>query len=105
VKNWLDDYGLELAAHKTEAMFFIYKKKIIPPKIVLNGYKVPYSRSMRYLGIHLDDKLKFSKHVKKASSKPTAVGKQLAKPKTIIGGPKNKPQKTPERFSPFYPLV
>jgi hypothetical protein len=38
VKNWPD---LELAARKTEALFFTRKKKIIPLKIVLNGYKVP----------------------------------------------------------------
>jgi hypothetical protein len=87
-KQWLVDHHLELAIEKTEAVLFSRRRSLQPPKLVVDGFQVPYSRSMRCLGVWIDDKLGFGTHTEKAAAKASAVGEQLARLMPNIGGPR-----------------
>jgi endonuclease/exonuclease/phosphatase family metal-dependent hydrolase len=93
VKGWLDSNGLQLAVHKTEAVFFTRRRKLLPPKLEVDNFVVPFSRSLRYLGVQIDDKLRFTEHVEKAASKATAIAEDLARLMPNTGGPKHKRRK------------
>jgi hypothetical protein len=93
VRRWLDSRGLELAVHKTEAVFFTRRRKLAPPKLEVDGFEVPFSRSLRYLGVQIDDKLRFAEHAEKAASKATRIAEDLARLMPNIGGPKQKRRK------------
>lgn len=93
VKLWLDNTKLDLAVHKTEAIHFTRRRRQEPPSLMLGGFQVPFVKSIRYLGVHLDAKLNFSVHVEKASAKAAVVATQIAKLMPNIGGPKSKRRK------------
>lgn len=88
VKSWLAGAGLRLAVEKTEAVFFSRKRQLTPPALDIDGFKIPYSRTIRYLGVVLDDKLRFSKHAEMAAAKAARAGEQLARLMPNVGGPK-----------------
>lgn len=93
VKRWLHTASLELAVHKTEAVFFTRRRKLKPPRLLLDDFEVPFRKSVRYLGVHVDEKLTFTEHVKKASAKAATVVTQIARLMPNIGGPKSKRRK------------
>lgn len=93
VKGWLQTACLELAVHKTEAVFFTRRRKLKPPRLLLDDFEVPFHKSVRYLGVHVDAKLNFTEHVQKASAKAATVVTQIARLMPNIGGPKSKRRK------------
>lgn len=89
VSRWLQQRGLELAASKTEAVIFSRKRRFEMPPLRLLGTDVQYSNSMRYLGVQLDHKLRFTEHVKLAAERASRIGEQLGRLMPNIGGPKS----------------
>lgn len=89
VKNWLDRSGLELAVQKTEAVFFSRRRRPLLPRLMLEGFEVPLSKSLRYLGIQLDRRLSFGEHVELASAKASGVAQQIGRLMPNVGGPKS----------------
>ena len=88
VERWLRFAGLELAVHKTEAIFFTRKRALGPPRLTLHGFEVPYVDSLRYLGVWLDSKLTFAEHIRRTTAKASQTSEQLARLMPNMRGPK-----------------
>ena len=73
ISNWCKDNGLELSPHKTSLVLFTRKRKFsIDTPITIDGHTLSYSKDVRYLGVILDQKLNWTKHVDTVTSKATA---------------------------------
>lgn len=61
--NFFSKWKLKLNETKTEAIMFTRQRK--PPKrqLKISGFKIPWSTSVRYLGLNMDTKLNWSKHI------------------------------------------
>ena len=65
VENWLSSNKLSLNAKKTKVMFFkSINRRLIPPKLELCNSPIEVVNKFCFLGIILDEKLKWSDHVK-----------------------------------------
>ena len=94
VLKWSEVHGLTLSPEKTKCIVFTNKQKIVlPKKLVMNNYEIPYVHSTRYLGITVDSKLEFKEHIqnkiKSAKSKlmilRSAMGRIWgAPPRTLL---------------------
>ena len=72
IDQWCKLNGLELCNDKTTLVLFTWKRKFtINTPILLNGLPISYSPDARYLGLIIDEKLNWSKHVGHVSSKAT----------------------------------
>lgn len=89
VENWLKSMKLTLASHKTEMVLISSRKKPETAVIKIDNHILLSSRSVKYLGIMLDDKLNFKTHIDyvadKASKKIAALSRMLPN----IGGPRS----------------
>uniref|UniRef100_A0A8C6V2B9 Reverse transcriptase domain-containing protein n=1 Tax=Neogobius melanostomus TaxID=47308 RepID=A0A8C6V2B9_9GOBI len=66
ISIWLNDSCLTLNVSKTATMFFSTKpNKKTYPLITVKGEKIENVNEFRYLGIFLDSRLSFKKHIKK----------------------------------------
>jgi len=64
VLDWGDEKGLTFSPSKTVVVLFTRRNKFqTPPKIRMGDTEIPYSNGARYLGIWLDSKLSWHKHV------------------------------------------
>lgn len=64
--EWFEKWKLRLNATKCEAKVFTLRKLHLPPNIVINNTEIewnPPDRSVKYLGIHLDQKLNWNLHI------------------------------------------
>lgn len=61
--------GLQLAAHKSEAIVFTKKRKHNEMTITMDAADIDESNSVKYLGLRLDSKLNFINHAKEAATK------------------------------------
>jgi hypothetical protein len=93
VKDWLDRAGLELAVQKTKAVMFSRRRRPLLPRLLLEGFEVPLSKSMRYLGIQLDGGLRFGEHIELAAAKASGAALQLGRLMPNVGGPKSSRRK------------
>jgi Reverse transcriptase (RNA-dependent DNA polymerase)/Endonuclease-reverse transcriptase len=68
--NYYARWKLQLNESKTEAIMFTNKRKIkqISP-IIINKSKIPWLPEVKYLGLILDSKLNWSKHIKHITNK------------------------------------
>ncbi|XP_044753620.1 uncharacterized protein LOC123313022 [Coccinella septempunctata] len=64
VSSWMNDRGLQLSPSKSKVLAF-HKGKTLPqlPRIQIFDTQVPWCNSVKYLGCHLDNKLKWRMHV------------------------------------------
>lgn len=86
--HWLRKHGLQLAAHKTEAILVTNKRKFIPPRLRQQDVDITLSKSLCYLGVQLDDKLNFCQHIKNIRNKAIRTATTLARLMPNIGGPR-----------------
>ncbi|KAH8338650.1 hypothetical protein KR059_009036, partial [Drosophila kikkawai] len=63
IESWLSSAGLELAAHKTEAVLISSRKKVERPEIQVGGAVIESQRAVKYLGVLLDTRLCFKEHL------------------------------------------
>ena len=88
IGQWLSEAGLALAKEKTEAILFTRKRSLPAPSIRVDGHRVRFSRTLKYLGVTLDDKLSFVKHTEEAAAKAATVARDLARLMPNLKGPK-----------------
>ena len=88
VSNWLKENGLELAVQKTEAVLITDKRVFTPPTLMLEGQKVPWKKSLRYLGIQLDSSLRYADHVIRTTDNAATAAAILGRLMPNIGGPR-----------------
>lgn len=77
--RWLRKNGLQLAAAKTEAILITDRRVFKMPKLIVQHEEINLSHSLKYLGVQLDDKLNFHKHVENARDKALKTANTLAK--------------------------
>lgn len=78
---------LSLATEKSEAVFFKRQYKKRKPTIRLNGADVPITKTMKYLGLTIDENLLFREHMQEAALKRQRVLTSLKRLMPNIGGP------------------
>lgn len=88
VSEKISALDLTLATEKTEAVMFRRKYKDDIPRITLNGTVIDTKRSIKHLGIIVDDNLSYNEHVEIAARKAQKVLTSLCRIMPNIGGPK-----------------
>ena len=70
VSQWLNLNKLSLNVKKTKAMVFrMPQKKIIQPKIQINGSNIEFVENFIFLGITINNKLNWNSHINKVTNK------------------------------------
>lgn len=87
IESWMSENHLKLAPHKTEAV--ILKGERNRNGVVFHIMGMPFApqKSVRYLGIWLDEKLSFKEHILQIKKKAEAKVAALARIMPNIGGP------------------
>lgn len=88
VKTWLQTAGLELAAHKTEAVLLSSRKKVEKIQIRIDGHTITSSPYIKYLGVLIDHRMNFKEHLRYAGEKASRAGMALARLMPNTGGPR-----------------
>lgn len=88
IRRWLQDSGLELADHKTEAVLITGRKQIELMTITVGSTEIRSKESLKYLGVMIDNRLNFKSHISYASEKASKVQAALSRIMPNIGGPK-----------------
>jgi len=79
--------GLSLPMEKSEAVFFKRQYKKRKPSIRLNGADVPITKTMKYLGLTVDENQMFREHMQEAAIKGQWVLTSLKRLMPNIGEP------------------
>ena len=70
VSHWLNLNKLSLNVKKTKAMVFrMPQKKIIQPNIQINGSNIEFVENFIFLGITINNKLNWNRHINKVTNK------------------------------------
>ncbi|KAL0822118.1 hypothetical protein ABMA28_005482 [Loxostege sticticalis] len=88
--SYIEDWGaknkLRFAPHKTCAMVMTRKLKFDNPRLKMGGVDIALSKQVKILGLHIDHKLTFNKHVGKQTSKALDIFKQVSRAAKINWG-------------------
>lgn len=89
VKDWLEDVGLELAEHKTEAVLISSRKKRETVSFKVGNHVIKSKEAVKYLGIMLDDRLNFKSQIDYTCGKASRVYSALSNMLPNVGGPRS----------------
>ena len=78
-KRWLDSRCLKMAPEKTEALLVTNRRSFKYPRIVLGAHEIKWKKSIKYLGVQLDQRLSFGEHLQIATAKAIQCGASLGK--------------------------
>lgn len=62
VQTWLSTWRIKVNESKSTSITFTLRH-IEPPRVKLNGITIPQQDSVRYLGLHLDKRLTWKRHI------------------------------------------
>lgn len=62
--NYFKKWKIKINKNKTELILFTRRRPIMPKALELMGCEVPYSKHVKYLGVHLDSKLLLNHNLK-----------------------------------------
>ena len=69
LEDWAARNTLAFNPDKTKVMIFSRKRNTQKPDITMNGKKLEYVEEFKYLGVNIDSKLLWTKHLKKQANK------------------------------------
>jgi Reverse transcriptase (RNA-dependent DNA polymerase) len=71
LSDWLNINKLKLNVQKTKCMVITFKKNLLKNqhKVKIDGEELEYVDNIKYLGILIDDRLKFNKNVEQLEKK------------------------------------
>jgi hypothetical protein len=70
ITNWTKTNGFNFSTNKTKVMIFTKKRKIGDlPELFLNGSLLEYVKEHKFLGMILDNKLNWKKHIQDIKTK------------------------------------
>lgn len=75
LEEWLTKWRVEINTDKCQAVLFTKKwsqLRILPPELIINGKAIPWKTEAKYLGVILDQKLLFRKHIDSLRAKAYA---------------------------------
>ena len=75
VANWYEYNLLELNTTKTGAMVLSNRRLLTEklPPVIIRGDIAKYANSLKYLGLHLDEMLRWNEHAKRIRNKMLVV--------------------------------
>lgn len=71
LSEYFRKWKLKLNSSKTEAIMFTRKRKQPNNKLVIDGHHIPWQKSVKYLGVHIDERINWSQHINKLYLKGT----------------------------------
>ena len=72
--QWCISKGLKISTLKTQIIIFSRNRNLeIPKPIKLHGIEFEFASTIKYLGLHLDNKLNWNKHIQKTAEKCTNI--------------------------------
>lgn len=63
LQNWLEHWKINVNTNKSTQITFTTKRGICP-QVSINNAPIPIKRDVKYLGLHLDEKLTWKTHIK-----------------------------------------
>jgi len=93
VELWLSLAGLQLAAHKTEAVLISSRKLVETVRLTVGGVDIVSQRALKYLGVMIDSRLSYKEHLEYANKKAAASARSLARILLNTRGPKHERRK------------
>ena len=82
MEGWAKDHGLKFNAKKTKVMLFTRKNVKRRPKLYINGEEIEYVNEYKYLGVTIDSKLSWNKHIQNIANRATGTFMQC---QTMLG--------------------
>lgn len=86
ISSWLRGIGLNLAAHKTEAVILTNKRGYDRPSFHLDGRPIVPVEQLKYLGMEVSKKLGFKAHLIAAAARASKTSQALARILPNVGG-------------------
>ena len=72
ISTWCQSKGLNISAMKTKVVMFTWNRKWTMRPLKLGNSTIELSKSARFLGVTLDNKLNFNEHITNITKKATA---------------------------------
>ena len=91
--KWLAARHLELAPDKTEVVLLSGRRKLREISITSAGSEIRSSKSIKYLGVHLDKDLRMTEHVRQTVARVGIVAANLSRLMPNVGGPRSSKRK------------
>lgn len=93
IQKWMEKNKLHLAHHKTEAVMLTRKRGYEKPIFTIQGHRVETKKSLKYLGVVIDEGRRFKAHIKAVGAKATITANRLCRLLPNIGGPSTEKRK------------
>lgn len=88
VRQWLENAGLSLADHKSEAILITGRKIVEYLNIQVGEQLIASKESLKYLGVVIDNRLNYREHIVYAGDKAARLQSALAGILPNTGGPR-----------------
>lgn len=75
--DWYSQWGLRINESKSEAIMFSRRRSHRTPPLCVNRKHIPWSPCVKYLGVYLDRRLSWIRHINYARQKARAIFAQL----------------------------